>query len=150
MGNRRRSRELAMQALFYVDMSQNKSKEILDLYLQSFTPSKKVLPFFLELVNGVIGERDRIDTMIKRFSSNWKMSRMSCVDRNIMRIAVYEMLYCGDIPLKVSINEAIDVGKKFGTEESGAFINGILDSVRLVLEEEEIKIETEVHTDETH
>ena len=150
MGNRRRSRELAMQALFYVDMRQDKSKEILDLYLQSFTPSKKVLPFFLELVNGVIGERDRIDTMIKRFSSNWKMSRMSCVDRNIMRIAVYEMLYCGDIPLKVSINEAIDVGKKFGTEESGAFINGILDSVRLVLEEEEIKIETEVHTDETH
>ena len=150
MGNRRRSRELAMQALFYVDMRQNKSKEILDLYLQSFTPSKKVLPFFLELVNGVIGERDRIDTMIKRFSSNWKMSRMSCVDRNIMRIAVYEMLCCGDIPLKVSINEAIDVGKKFGTEESGAFINGILDSVRIVLEEEEIKIETEVHTDETH
>ena len=109
-----------------------------------------MLPFFLELVNGVIRERDRIDSMIKRFSSNWKMSRMSCVDRNIMRIAVYEMLYCGDIPLKVSINEAIDVGKKFGTEESGAFINGILDSVRLVLEEEEIKIETEVHTDETH
>jgi len=150
MGNRRRSRELAMQALFYVDMRQNKSEEILDLYLQSFTPSKKVLPFFLELVNGVIREKDQIDTMIERFSSNWKMSRMSCVDRNIMRIAVYEMLYCGDIPLKVSINEAIDVGKKFGTEESGAFINGILDSVRLVLEEEEIKIKTEVHTDKTH
>lgn len=150
MGNRRRSRELAMQALFYVDMRQNKSEEILGLYLQSFTPSKKVLPFFLELVNGVIREKDQIDTMIERFSSNWKMSRMSCVDRNIMRIAVYEMLYCSDIPLKVSINEAIDVGKKFGTEESGAFINGILDSVRLVLEEEEIKIKTEVHTDKTH
>jgi len=150
MGNRRRSRELAMQALFYVDMRQNKSEEILDLYLQSYTPSKKVLPFFLELVNGVIREKDQIDTMIERFSSNWKMSRMSCVDRNIMRIAVYEMLYCDDIPLKVSINEAIDVGKKFGTEESGAFINGILDSVRLVLEEEEIKIKTEVHTDKTH
>jgi N utilization substance protein B len=150
MGNRRRSRELAMQALFYVDMRQNKSEEILDLYLQSFTPSKKVLPFFLELVNGVIREKDQIDKMIERFSSNWKMSRMSCVDRNIMRIAVYEMLNCSDIPFKVSINEAIDVGKKFGTEESGAFINGILDSVRLVLEEEEIKIKTEVHTDKTH
>ena len=150
MGNRRRSRELAMQALFYVDMRQNNSKEMLDLYLQSFKPAKKILPFFLELVNGVIREGDQIDTMIERFSSNWKMSRMSCVDRNIMRIAVYEMLYRGDIPLKVSINEAIDVAKKFGTEESGAFINGILDSVRLVLEEEEIKIETEVHSDETH
>ena len=150
MGNRRRSRELAMQALFYVDMRQNKPKERLDLYLQNYRPSKKVLPFFLELVNGVIRERDQIDTMIERFSSNWKMSRMSCVDRNIMRIAVYEMLYCSDIPLKVSINEAIDVAKKFGTEESGAFINGILDSVRLVLEEEANKIETEVHSDETH
>jgi N utilization substance protein B len=150
MGNRRRSRELAMQALFYVDMRQNQSKAMLDLYLQNFTPAKKLLPFFLELVNGVIREREQIDTMIERFSSNWKMSRMSCVDRNIMRIAIYEMLYRVDIPLKVSINEAIDVAKKFGTEESGAFINGILDSVRLVLEEGEIKIEAEIHSDETH
>ena len=59
---------------------------------------------------------------------------MSCVDRNIMRIAVYEMLFCRDIPPKVSINEAIDVGKKYGTEESGAFINGILDSIRMAIE----------------
>ena len=60
---------------------------------------------------------------------------MSIVDRNIMRLAVYEMLFCGDIPSKVSINEAIDIGKKFGAEESGAFINGILDSIRIALEE---------------
>jgi len=69
--------------------------------------------------------------LIERFSRNWRLSRMSCVDRNIMRIAVYEMLFCSDIPAKVSINEAIDIGKKYGTEESGAFINGILDSVRI-------------------
>ena len=64
---------------------------------------------------------------------------MSCVDRNAMRIAVYEMLFCSDIPIKVSINEAIDVGKKYGTEESGGFINGILDSIRLALEKGEIE-----------
>ena len=61
---------------------------------------------------------------------------MSCVDRNVMRIAVYEMLYCDDIPPKVSINEAVDIGKKFGTQESGAFINGIMDSIREALLEE--------------
>ena len=61
---------------------------------------------------------------------------MSCVDRNIMRIAVYELLFCEDIPPKVSINEAVDIGKKFGTEESGSFINGIMDSIRTVLEKE--------------
>ncbi len=61
---------------------------------------------------------------------------MSCVDRNVMRIAVYEMLYCDDIPPKVSINEAVDIGKKFGTHESGAFINGIMDSIREALEKE--------------
>ena len=66
---------------------------------------------------------------------------MSCVDRNIMRVAVFEMLSCPDIPPKVSINEAIDVGKKFGTEESGAFINGIIDSIRIAIEEGEIQIE---------
>ena len=61
---------------------------------------------------------------------------MSCVDRNVMRIAVYEMIYCDDIPPKVSINEAVDIGKKFGTQESGAFINGIMDSIRGALENE--------------
>ena len=61
---------------------------------------------------------------------------MSCVDRNVMRVAVYEMLYCDDIPPKVSINEAVDIGKKFGTQESGAFINGIMDSIREALLEE--------------
>ena len=65
------------------------------------------------------------------FSKNWKITRMSCVDRNIIRIAIFEMLFCKDIPAKVSINEAIDIGKKFGTDESGSFINGIIDSIRI-------------------
>ena len=131
-----------MQALFAMDMSQNISTEMLTLYSNTFTPSKKVRSFFIELVTGVIRYNPRIDTVIERFSNNWKISRMSCVDRNILRVAVYEMLYCGDIPTKVSINEAIDIGKKFGTKESGAFINGILDSIRIALDEQKIQQET--------
>jgi len=73
----------------------------------------------------------KIDAVIESYSSNWKLSRISGVDRNIMRVAVYELLYCSDIPTKVSINEAVDVAKKYGTEESGAFINGVLDSIHL-------------------
>ena len=69
---------------------------------------------------------------------------MACVDRNIMRIAVFEMLFCHDIPPKVSINEAIDVGKKFGTEESGAFINGIIDRIRIAIEKGEIQTDRPV------
>jgi N utilization substance protein B len=113
--------------------------------------SKNAVPFLLELVNGVIDYRSKIDYIIERFSSNWKIGRMSCVDRNIIRLAVYELLFCNDIPSKVSINEAIDVGKKFGTEESGAFINGILDSIRIAMEKEEINIvTTRAHSSTVH
>ncbi len=92
----------------------------------------------MKLVTGVLEKKGEIDALVERFSQNWKISRMSCVDRNVMRIAIYEMLYCDDIPPKVSINEAVDVGKKFGTQESGAFINGIMDSIRGALEKEGI------------
>ena len=137
-----------MQALFYMDMSQNDSKEAIELFCENFVTSKRNLPFFLELINGVIKAMPEIDSAIERFSSNWKISRMSIVDRNIMRVAVYEMLFCGDIPSKVSINEAIDIGKKFGAEESGAFINGILDSIRIAVEEEKI-IKPQILTSDT-
>ncbi|MBW1694692.1 MAG: transcription antitermination factor NusB [Deltaproteobacteria bacterium] len=149
MGNRRKSREFAMQALFYIDMSQNDSNDLLDRFCENYKPSTKVLLFFLKLVRGVLEARPDIDKIIERFSDNWKLSRMSCVDRNVMRIAVYELLCCNDIPYKVSINEAIDVGKKFGTEESGAFINGILDSIRMALENEDIKIGIDIQTNQT-
>ena len=125
-----------MQALFYMDMQKNASEEMLDSFCGCFCTSKKSRPFLIKLVNGVIGKKGQIDGLVERFSQNWKISRMSCVDRNVMRIAVYEMLYCDDIPAKVSINEAVDIGKKFGTQESGAFINGIMDSIREALEKE--------------
>ncbi|MBW2246000.1 MAG: transcription antitermination factor NusB [Deltaproteobacteria bacterium] len=140
MGNRRKSRELAMQALFYMDMSQDDSNEMLERFCDNFSPPEKMLPFFLNLVKGVIREKGEIDSILKRFSDHWKLNRMSCVDRNTMRVAIYELLYCHDIPHKVSINEAIDMGKKFGSKESGAFINGILDSIRIAIEKKEIHV----------
>jgi len=137
-----------MQALFYMDLNQNDSDELLERFCLNFTFSKKARPFFLKLIKGVIQAKPEIDSIIETYSDNWKINRMACVDRNIMRIAVYELLYCQDIPSKVSINEAIDVGKKFGTEESGAFINGILDSIHIALKKKKIKIKTDIQINE--
>jgi len=126
-----------MQALFQIEMIQDDSTEAIELFCRHFRVSKSVRPFFLRLVQGVREFQGEIDALIERFSQNWKISRMPRVDRNILRVAVYELLHCHDIPPKVSINEAIDIAKRFGTEDSGAFINGILDSVRIALEKEE-------------
>jgi N utilization substance protein B len=138
MGTRRYARELAMQALFSMDMSCAFSSKGLDEYRRSFPPQKKVMPFFIRLTDGVLKYRADIDKVVERYSSHWKVRRMACVDRNILRLAVFELLYCEDIPTKVSINEAVDIAKKFGASESGSFINGILDSIRTALEKNEL------------
>jgi N utilization substance protein B len=140
MGTRRKARELAMQALFYMDMRKDFSEETFDRFCANFAPKPEVRPFFLRLVRGVLGSHAELDALIERFSENWSLGRMSAVDRNVMRIAVYEMVCCRDIPAKVSINEAVDIGKKFGTEESGAFINGIVDSIRAAVETGELQL----------
>lgn len=139
MGTRRYARELAMQALFSMDMNSTFSTEMLAEYSRSFPPNKRVGPYFQRLTEGVVQYKDHIDKVIEQYSSNWKVRRMACVDRNILRLAVFELLYCGDIPAKVSINEAIDIAKKFGSSESGSFINGILDSIRAALEKQELQ-----------
>lgn len=143
MKNRRKSREAALQALYYMDIRNEFSLEAVALFQRCFPQSEEVLPFFESLTKGVMRNRSQIDRLIERFSSNWKIGRMACVDRNVMRIALYEILYLEDIPEKVSINEAIDIGKKFGTDESGAFINGILDSAHIALKNKEIQVDAE-------
>jgi N utilization substance protein B len=139
MGTRRFARELAMQALFSMDMSSAFSPEMLADYRSGFPLNKRVGPYFERLTGGVLQYREDIDKVIERYSSNWKVRRMACVDRNVLRLAVFELLYCGDIPAKVSINEAIDIAKKFGSSESGSFINGILDSIRTALDKQELQ-----------
>ena len=140
MGTRRKARELAMQALFYMDMRSDFSEATFGRFCANFAPKPDVRPYFLRLVRGVLRSQTELDALIERFSENWSLGRMSGVDRNVMRIAVYEMVCCRDIPAKVSINEAVDIGKKFGTEESGAFINGIVDSIRAADEAGELQL----------
>ncbi|MGD9825466.1 transcription antitermination factor NusB [Desulfobacter sp.] len=141
MGDRRKSRELAMQALFALDLNKsdlNKTgspqqmDEFLEQHGKDLSESTRV--FFLTLVDGVLENREKIDTLLDQWAKNWKISRMPAVDRNIMRIAVFEMLNLSDIPSSVSINEAVEIGKKFGTRDSGPFINGVLDRIRVLHE----------------
>jgi N utilization substance protein B len=131
---------MAMQALFSMDERCDFSEEMFGRFCANFAPKPDVRPYFLRLVQGVLRTRDDLDGLIERFSENWSLGRMSGVDRNLMRIAVFELLWCRDIPAKVSINEAVDIAKKFGTEESGAFINGIVDSIRAAIEKGEIQV----------
>ncbi len=136
MGKRRQARELTLQSLFYIDSTSLSPQEAFDLFCENFPPPKGLERFFRVLAEGVINNRDEVDDLIEQHSKNWKLYRMSSVDLNLMRIAVYEFLHCPDVPRRVSINEAIDIGKRFGTKDSGAFINGILDSIHLYMGEE--------------
>jgi len=92
--------------------------------------STEVRAYAQKLIDGVLGNRDRIDDAIRDASINWKLERMAVVDRNVLRIAVYELIFLEDVPERVSLNEAIEIVKRFGAEESGAFINGILDRIQ--------------------
>ncbi len=91
--------------------------------------AQDVKVFALGIVDGVKENKEKIDGLIESQSKKWKLYRMSRIDRNILRMAIYEMMSCPEIPPKVSIDEAIEIGKKYGTSESGAFINGILDKI---------------------
>ena len=103
--------------------------ESFDRVCDSFGPPKEVRAYSREVVAGVWENKAALDRLIRRASKNWRVERMSCVDRNILRIAIYEVVHREDVPPKVSIDEAVELGKRYGTEESGAFINGILDHI---------------------
>jgi len=132
MGDRRKSRELALQALFALDLNKSDSQSQIDAFLEQHGDdvSEPTRHFFQLLVDGVVENQEKIDTLLDQWAKNWKISRMPAVDRNIMRIAVFEMVNLPDVPPSVSINEAVEIGKKFGTRDSGSFINGVLDRIR--------------------
>jgi N utilization substance protein B len=127
MGSRTKARETALQALYQLDTSGGSGQEVLSGHFDPLDAETR--RFAEELVRGVEGERAAIDAIIERTSTNWKLERMARVDRNILRLAVFELLRRPDVPIKVTLNEAVELGKKFGSEESSAFVNGILDKV---------------------
>jgi len=155
MGKRRMARERAVQFLFQYDVNPSQYlDDALDQFWithrQAMVEGEKdkarygepiILPpitatetatraFADSLVKGVLKNREAVDAHITKHSQNWDLHRMSVVDRNVLRLAIYEMFFCEEIPPVVSINEAVDIAKKYSTEESGKFVNGILDKVR--------------------
>jgi N utilization substance protein B len=129
MGSRRKARECALQLLYQLDIGGGMVKDAVEIYWASQEHDADVQSFANSLVEGVVRNLSGIDDVISSYSTNWKVSRMASIDKNILRIAVYELTRCPDIPVKVTINEAVEIAKCFGTEESGAFVNGILDNV---------------------
>jgi N utilization substance protein B len=155
MGKRREARERAVQFLFQNDLN---PPEDLEMALAHFWESQRaaaiaeekgaatwgqktelpppsadelaVREFAEPLIRGALEHRDEADELIKKYAKNWDLHRMAAVDRNILRLAIYEMHYRDDIPPVVSINEAVDIAKKFSTQDSGKFVNGILDKVK--------------------
>jgi transcription antitermination protein NusB len=136
MGKRREGREVALQLLFHWDLNDQETPQVkdLDLFWQLCNVIPGIRSFATTVLNGVIANQATIDSKITKYTANYELKRISAVDRNILRMAIYEMLYAADVPPIVAINEAIDIAKKFGTEESGKFVNGVLDRVKLDLD----------------
>jgi N utilization substance protein B len=127
---RTKARERALQALYQIDVASTDLDEALSRFWRSFEPVEREVREMAEaLVRGVAQHRREIDDAIETVSTNWRLDRMAKVDRNVLRLAAHELLHRPDVPVKVAINEAIELGKKYGSESSGAFVNGVLDKM---------------------
>lgn len=129
--------------MFQLDIRKEKpSAAVLKHYWAEYDPDEEVKAFSEEIVKGTYKHIARINELLHQCAKNWSLDRMAVVDRNVLRMAVYEILYRIDIPTSVTINEAIEIAKKYGTDESGSFVNGILDrAARLTGKLDEAKIE---------
>lgn len=127
---RRKAREHALQILFQLDIRKEKPSAVVLKHLWAeYRPDDEVKAFAEEIIKGTYKHLSEINSLIHQCAKNWTLDRMAVVDRNVIRMAVYEILFRMDIPTSVTINEAIEIAKKYGTEESASFVNGILDSV---------------------
>lgn len=130
MGLRRTARECALQMLYEYDVGKHAPEIILETFWEMNEQPDKVREFAFRLFQGTIGHMKEIDRLIQSHTKNWRLSRMAAVDRNVMRLAVFELLSDAKTPDTVVINEALEIAKKFSTSESAQFVNGILDSIK--------------------
>ena len=130
VGGRRQGREAALQALYLFDACGWALDDIPETAWSELKMEPKIRAFAWHLAEGVIDEIDRIDALIVKTAQNWEMKRMATVDRNILRLAAFELLYDLDTPVRVAINEALEIVKAYSTDESYRFVNGILDKIR--------------------
>jgi transcription antitermination factor NusB len=130
MRKRTFSREIALKILYACDVGKcSIEKSVEDFWRHNDTKDINVKEFAQFLVEGIDKNRKEIDAVIEKYAANWKIDRMATIDRNILRIASFELIFAEDIPPKVTINEAIEMAKKYGNKDSGKFVNGVLDKV---------------------
>jgi len=141
MRKRTKAREFALQILYQMDISQDSYEVSLSNFWQAQAKEnieEEVKNFTSQLVKGVRGNLEKIDLKISQYATNWQLSRIAVVDKNILRLGSFELMFCHDIPLKVSINEAVELAKKYSSLEASKFVNGILDKVKLERKTDEI------------
>ncbi|MBT3181317.1 MAG: transcription antitermination factor NusB [Deltaproteobacteria bacterium] len=129
MGSRRKARECILQMLYQYDLVGSSANDVIRNYWSSNNADDDIRIFSNEMLSGIVKDIESIDKRIADNSTNWKITRMAAVDKNILRLAVYELFFRDDIPVKVTINEAVEVAKKYGTKDSGSFVNGVLDNI---------------------
>lgn len=130
MKKRTRSRELALQFLYQVDLLKDRTIDGLTEFLREEGGDAETARYARVLVEGTFDSIPELDDEIQLVAQNWQIDRMAVIDRNVLRMAAFELLHCDEIPPKVAINEGIELGKRFSTQNSGAFINGILDKIK--------------------
>jgi len=129
MRKRTKSREYALQILYQIDLTHADPQQTLQDFWVYHPVTPDVREFAVQLAQGVLSHSEDIDRLIAAHANNWEIHRMAVVDRNILRLGVYELLHEADVPPKVCLNEAVELAKRFGDEESGRFVNGILDTI---------------------
>jgi len=143
MGKRRKSREYTLQVLFQIEFNNSNPEKIQEQYWKNKKVPEEIKEYSVWLLNGVISYRKKIDDIIQSVSENWRVSRMAVVDRNILRIAVLELFFGENLAPAIVINEAIEIAKKFSSEKSASFINGILDALRKELDKIKVSLKEE-------
>jgi transcription antitermination protein NusB len=134
MGPRRKAREYALQMLFQWDITKDSIDQIISTFWENHEELPATMEFANKLARGAIEHVERIDALIAKHAEHWRMDRMATVDRNLLRLATQEFLYDVETPKSVVINEAIEIARRFSSQESPQFINGILDSIRKEVE----------------
>ncbi len=129
MGKRRLSRELVVQFLYLIEMNEGEVQNQLKLFWESHPATEDVQLFTEDILKDIFDHKEAIDARLEKYSDNWTLSRMAVIDRNLLRMAASEILYSKTVPPKVAIDEAVEIAKRFGSEDSPSFINGILDRI---------------------
>jgi transcription antitermination factor NusB len=127
---RTRARELVLRALYLIDVRGPEALAEVPAFFAAKTNDPDVLAFARQVFDGIVEHRDELDAKIANVAENWQIHRMAVIDRNLLRLGTFEFTHLADVPPKVSINEAIDLAKRYSTADSGAFVNGILDKLR--------------------